>query len=46
VAQSLHPLLDGAALEAARRTTFYPALRGNRPIGVWVAYPVRFRLED
>jgi len=42
VAISLHPLLDKEALKAARLTRFYPALRKGVPIGVWVAYPVRF----
>jgi len=46
VAQSLHPLLDEAALEAAKRTTFYPALKDGEPIGFWIVYPVRFQLED
>ncbi|KPJ49994.1 hypothetical protein AMJ40_04170 [candidate division TA06 bacterium DG_26] len=46
VAKSVHPLLDEAALEAARKWTFFPALRNNKPIGVWVFYPIYFRLED
>lgn len=46
VAKSLEPSLDQAALEAARKTTFYPALQRDKPVGVWVAYPVRFQLKD
>nr|KXH75900.1 MAG: hypothetical protein AM324_05170 [Candidatus Thorarchaeota archaeon SMTZ1-83] len=46
VAQPLHPLLDGESLKAARRTRFYPARRNGEPIGVWVAYPMRFDLEE
>jgi len=46
VATSLESSMDEAALEAARKTTFYPALQRDKPVGVWVAYPVRFRLKD
>lgn len=46
VAQSLETSLDQAALDAARKTTFYPALQRDKPVGVWVAYPVRFQLKD
>ena len=46
VAKSLEPSLDQAALEAARKTTFSPALQRDKPVGVWVAYPVRFQLKN
>ena len=46
VAKSLEPSLDRAAMEAARKTTFHPALQRDKPVGVWVAYPVRFMLKD
>ncbi len=46
VAKSLETSLDQAALEAARKTTFYPALQRDKPVGVWVAYPVRFKLKS
>lgn len=46
VAMSLEPSMDQAALEAARKTTFHPALQRDKPVGVWVAYPVRFKLKD
>jgi TonB family protein len=39
------PMLDAAALEAARRATFQPALLNNRPVSCWVAVPFRFRLR-
>lgn len=46
VARSLEPSLDQAALEAAKKTTFYPALQRDRPVGVWATYRVRFQLKD
>lgn len=39
------PLLDGAAVEAARQWVFTPALANGRPVLVWVAVPFRFRLQ-
>jgi len=43
---SIHvPMLDPAALDAARQWMFEPALRGGRPVAVWVAVPFRFRLH-
>jgi protein TonB len=39
-------LLNDAALEAARRWVFTPALMGNRPVSVWVNIPFRFKLRD
>jgi protein TonB len=38
------PLLDAAAVEAARQWVFKPALSNNRPVAVWVARKVRFSL--
>jgi len=37
-------LLNEAALEAAQRCVFKPALTNNRPVAVWVAMPFDFRL--
>jgi periplasmic protein TonB len=37
------PMLDPAALEAAWRWRFRPALSGGRPVACWVAIPLRFR---
>lgn len=39
------PLLDGVALDAARRWIFRPALVHRRPVAVWVALRFRFRLR-
>jgi periplasmic protein TonB len=39
------PMLDLAALEAARQWMFEPALMNGRPVAVWVALPFRFRLR-
>jgi periplasmic protein TonB len=38
------PMLDSAALAAARQWRFEPALRGGRPVPVWVSVPFRFSL--
>jgi TonB family protein len=40
------PLLDAAAVEAARRWVFTPALANGRPVVVWVALPFRFTLQN
>ena len=39
------PMLDQAALEAARQWEFQPALVQGRPVAVWVALPFRFTLR-
>lgn len=39
------PILVQAALEAVSRWTFEPARSGGRPVAVWVAVPVKFRLN-
>jgi protein TonB len=39
------PLLDQAALAAARRWAFLPAIRAGTPIEAWVEVPVHFRLN-
>ncbi len=39
------PLLDEAALEAARSSVFTPALANNRPVKVWVSQQYRFSLH-
>ncbi len=46
VARSVETSLDQAALEAAKKTTFYPALQRDKPVAVWVAYRVHFKLRD
>jgi protein TonB len=39
------PMLDDAAIDAARRWVFTPALVDGHPIAVWVAIPIRFSLH-
>ena len=38
------PMLDAAALAAARQWRFEPALSGGHPVAVWVSVPFRFSL--
>jgi protein TonB len=45
VASSAHPLLDRAAVAAALRCRFTPALQREMKVKVWVAVPYRFRLN-
>jgi len=44
-AKSHVPLLDDAALDAAKRWVFSPATAGGHPVAVWTAIPFRFRLQ-
>jgi protein TonB len=39
------PLLDASAIEAAMKWRFQPARVSGRPVRVWVAIPMRFRLH-
>lgn len=39
------PMLDEAAVAAARQWVFTPALASGHPVTVWVAVPVRFSLH-
>lgn len=43
IAKSI-PDPDDAAEAAVRRWVFKPALTNNKPVAVWVAEPVKFRL--
>jgi protein TonB len=45
VASGTHPLLDRAALAAARRCVFRPGMQREQPVAVWVALPFNFRLR-
>lgn len=36
---------EDAALEAALRGEWRPAMQNNQPVAVWVSYPVQFRLK-
>jgi len=46
VAKSLNPAFDEAAVKAARTWRFTPAKQRDRPVKIWLAYPVRFKLKD
>ncbi|MBI4726379.1 energy transducer TonB [candidate division TA06 bacterium] len=37
--------LDEAAMEALKASIFSPALQGDKPVAVWLSYPVVFSLE-
>ena len=39
------PMLDEAALTAARKWVFSPALSGGHPVAVWTAIPFKFVLQ-
>ena len=39
-----YPLLDNAALDVALKNKFAPVTENGRPVALWVAYMVRFRL--
>lgn len=39
-----HPMLNEAAIQAARAARFRPATQQGRPVPVWVQFPVRFSL--
>ena len=39
------PMLDASAIAAVKQWVFKPALSNNKPVAVWVAVPVRFRLH-
>jgi protein TonB len=39
-------VFDEAAVEAARKWHFSPAMSRGVPVGMWMTLPVRFSLED
>ena len=39
------PMLDEAAMVAAKKASFKPALQNNKPVAVWVALPIKFFLK-
>lgn len=45
VAQSVHPLLDSAAVAAAELFLFYPAVEDSVFVSAWVAIPLRFTID-
>jgi TonB family protein len=45
VEQGVKDMLDNAALEAAKKAKFSPAMLNNKPVKVWVLLPVSFKLD-
>lgn len=45
VLQSVHPMLDSAAREAALKCKFEPGKQRNIPVKAWMAIPFRFKLH-
>ncbi len=46
VLKSLYRPLDEEAVKAARASVFRPAKQRDKPVRVWVSYPVQFTLTD
>ena len=46
VIQSVHRMLDDAAVAAARRCRFSPGKQNNIPVKAWMAIPFAFRLHS
>ncbi|HYF02997.1 MAG TPA: energy transducer TonB [Patescibacteria group bacterium] len=46
VLKSAHPLLDTAAISAVMSGIYTPAYQSGKPIAVWMAIPVNFKLRD
>ena len=46
IAKSSTEILNNAALEAAMKFLFTPAVMNNGPVKVWVSVPFRFKLKD
>lgn len=46
VIKSDSELFNQAAIEAAMKSAFTPALQNNHPIAVWIVLPYRFTLQD
>ena len=45
VEQGVKDIIDEAALNAARKAKFSPAMLNNKPVKVWVILPVAFKLD-
>lgn len=45
VEQGVKDILDNAALEAAKKAKFSPAMAKNKPVKVWVVLPISFKLD-
>lgn len=46
ILKGLTPDINSAAKQAALATKFYPAKQRDKPVKVWVSYPIRFVLEE
>lgn len=46
VLQSVHPMLDAAAVDAARRAKFIPGKQRDIPVKAWMAIPYVFALHS
>jgi len=44
--KSLHPALDQSAMTAAKQWRFRPAKQRDKPVRVWVSFPVNFILKE
>lgn len=40
------PALDSAAVAAGYKNRYKPAMQSGRPVGVWVTFQTKFRLDD
>ena len=38
--------LDSAAVDAAKKTSFKPAIYKDEPVSVWIAVPIEFKMQD
>lgn len=43
--RSVHPLLDAAAVEAVRASSFTPGVKDGEAVPVRITYPVSFRVR-
>lgn len=44
VAKGIHATLDKAAMDAVKKWRFNPGRYNGKPVGTWIAVPVRFSL--
>jgi TonB family protein len=45
VSESVHLLLDDAAVQAARQCQYVPALEDGQPVEAWLAVPFEFKID-
>ncbi len=46
IKKPLYPAIDEEAQKRAYQLKFSPAMQRDKPVDVWVSYPVTFKLED